>query len=196
MCTEYKKQIRGSVREMDREIRNMERAEQKSMAEARKMGKAGNNDTMKIYAKEIARTRTAKKRMIVMKSHLQGMELKVAGMKSQQTMMRSMKGVTNLMTRMNAQMRNPAMQKVIAEFQRASMEANMTSEIQDEMMDDAFGMDLDEGDVENEVTKITDEIMLELQGGLGQLPAGQVGQAQATAAPQQDDLQARLNALG
>ena len=58
----WRRELRKEQRAMDREISKLEQMERKSRDECRKYGKEGRQDACKIVAREIVRTRAARKR--------------------------------------------------------------------------------------------------------------------------------------
>ena len=60
-------------------------------------------------------------------------------MKSQQAMAMAMHNVTRTMRTMNKQMNLPAMQKIMAEFERQGDIADMKQEMMEDAMEDAMG---------------------------------------------------------
>ena len=101
----YQRSIKKSIREMDRERTGLERQEKKLMADIKKEAKAGRNDSAKIMAKDLVRTRGYIKKMHKMKSHMEAISLRLTTMQSSQQMAHSMKGVTKIMGTMNKKVR-------------------------------------------------------------------------------------------
>ena len=115
---EYNRQIKRSVREIDRERTVLERQEKKLMGDIKKEAKAGRVDTAKIMAKDLVRTRGYIKKMFKMKSHMEAISLRLQTMQSSMQMAQCMKGVTKVMGKMNKKMNLPQIQKIMMEFEK------------------------------------------------------------------------------
>lgn len=152
----------------------------------------------KIMAKDLVRTRRHITKFYQMKTHLQGVSLKLQTLKSNQAMADAMKGATRAMMSMNQQMNMPQLQQIMREFERQSDQL----EQKQEMMEDAMDGALDEGDEDEEadelVSQVFDEIGIDLGEQFSAAPSATAASAQAEpepAAAETDDLEARLNAL-
>ena len=155
---EYQRSLKKSCREMDRERGVLERQEKKLMADIKKEAKAGRNDTARIMAKDLVRTRSYIKKMWKMKSHLEAVSLRLTTMQTSQNMAQTMKGVTKIMGRMNAKMNLPKIQEIMGEFEKQNEMMGMKEEMMGDAMDEAFADDEDEEEEE----KILGEIFAEL----------------------------------
>ncbi len=140
----YQRSIKKSIREMDRERSTLERQEKKLMGDIRKEAKAGRNDTAKIMAKDLVRTRAYIKKMYKMKSHMEAVSLRLQTMQSSAQMAQCMKGVTKVMGRMNKKMNLPQISKIMMEFEKQNETMGMKEEMMGDAMDDAFADDDDE----------------------------------------------------
>ena len=88
-----KREINKAVRELDRERANLEKQEQKLVADIKKYAKDGQMGPVKIMAKDLVRTRTYITKFIELRSHLNAVALKLQTVKSQEAMARAMKSV-------------------------------------------------------------------------------------------------------
>jgi len=84
--------------------------------------------------------------------------MKAQAMKSQVAMAGAMKGVGESMAAANKAIDMKSMNKQLMEFQKA----NMTMDIQEEMMDDALCDAFDADGVEEEADEITNQVLAEL----------------------------------
>ena len=85
---EYNRNIKRSIREMDRERTQLERQEKKLMTDIKKEAKEGRVDSAKIMAKDLVRTRNYIKKMYKMKSHMEAVSLRLQTMQSSAQMVR------------------------------------------------------------------------------------------------------------
>ena len=135
---EYQRSMKKSIREMDRERTGLERREKKLMTDIKKEAKAGRNDSAKIMARDLVRTRGYIKKMYKMKSHMEAISLRLTTMQSTQQMAQAMKGVTKVMGKMNAKMNIPQIQSIMMEFEKQNEVMGMKEEMMDDAMDDAI----------------------------------------------------------
>jgi len=70
LAKQWKREIAKQERHMDRDIANVKRAEQRSVAECKALAKKGRMGAVKILAKEIANTRKTIERMYTAKAQL------------------------------------------------------------------------------------------------------------------------------
>ena len=82
--------------ELDRERTSLERQQKKTMNDLKKSAKEGQLDAAKIMAKDIVRTKRYVKKMIMMKTQIQAVSLKIQTLKSTNSMAKAMKGVTKV----------------------------------------------------------------------------------------------------
>ena len=169
---------------MDRERTNLERQEKKLMDNIKKEAKAGRNDTAKIMAKDLVRTRNYIKKMWKMKSHLEAVSLRLTTMQTSQSMAETMKGVSKIMGKMNAKMNLPKIQEIMAEFEKQNEMMGMKEEMMNDAMDDAFQDDDDEDEEEEVLSKIFAELGVAAMSGVSEVPTEQVSAPTQAVAPQ------------
>ena len=158
MLRENQRMLNRAMRDMDRERQRLESQEKKVVVDIKKQAKAGQMDSVKVMAKDLVRTRQNIKKFMMMKANLQGVSLKIATMKGQQSMATAMKGVTKAMGKMNKQMNLPALQKTMMEFEREMEKMDMKSEMMDEAMEDA----MDDGDTEADTDALVQQVLAEI----------------------------------
>jgi len=188
----HKREIDRAIRDLDRERTKLQMNEKKIIAEIRKAAQSNQQGAAKIMAKDLVRTRRHVTKFYQMKTHLQGVSLKLQTLKSNQAMADAMAGATRAMMSMNAQMNMPQLQAIMRQFE---MQSEMLEQKQ-EMMEDAMDSALDDGDEDEEadelVQQVFDEIGIDVGSDMAAVPQG------AGAAEQGDetsDLEARLAAL-
>merc|ERR1719323_31499 len=165
------------------------------------MAKQGQMDAVKIMAKDLVRTRRYVKKFMLMRANIQAVSLKIQTLKSQAAMANAMKGVTKAMGNMNKQMKLPEIQKIMMEFEKQS-------EMMEDAIDDVMGDEEDEEESDAIVAQVLDELGLQLNDKLGDVPiatgslapagTSKAKQAVAAGGPTDDDdadLQARLDDL-
>lgn len=162
-------------------------------------------DSVKIMAKDLVRTRRYIKKFVLMKANIQAISLKVQTLKSQNSMAMAMKGVTRALQSMNRQMNLPQIQRIMQEFEKQSDMMDMKEDMMNEVIDDAMGDEEEEEETDAVVKQVLDELGVQLNNQLSDLPspgeslsAGAAASKQpaATALTDADaDLQARLDNL-
>merc|ERR1711874_337273 len=131
-------------------------------------------------------------------------------LKSQSAMANAMKGVTKAMGSMNKQMKLPEIQKIMMEFEKQSEIMDMKGEMMEDAIDDVMGDEDEEEESDAIVAQVLDELGLQLNDKLGDMPvatgplapaAANKNKPQAVAAgggaadDDDADLQARLDDL-
>ncbi|EER07635.1 Charged multivesicular body protein 2A, putative [Perkinsus marinus ATCC 50983] len=173
-----KRMINRAVRELDRERMGLQRNEQKLITDIKQAAKKNQMGPVKIMAKDLVRTRRYESKFMEMKSHLQGVSLRMQTVKSTEAMARSMKGCTQAMARMNKQLNLPQLQKIMQEFQEETEKMGLTEEVMGDTIDDVLGEVGDEEEEEAIVGQVLEEIGVDMNEVLANapgsaLPAGQ-----------------------
>uniref|UniRef100_A0A1B6KZ58 Charged multivesicular body protein 2a n=1 Tax=Graphocephala atropunctata TaxID=36148 RepID=A0A1B6KZ58_9HEMI len=212
MLRKNQRALNKAIRDLDRERQRMEQQEKKIIADIKKMAKEGQMDAVKIMARDLVRTRRYEKKFMMMKANIQAVSLKIQTLRSQNAMAQAMKGVTKAMQNMNRQLNLPQIQRILQEFEKQSEMMDMKEEIMNDAIDDAMEDEGDEEESDAVVLQVLDELGLQLNDQLSNLPqasaslsvaGGKVPVAAAAGggggtAPVSDadaDLQARLDNL-
>ncbi|EDQ90236.1 uncharacterized protein MONBRDRAFT_20615, partial [Monosiga brevicollis MX1] len=170
LLRENQRMLKKAMRELDRERTALERQEAKTLIDIKKAAKAGQVEASKIMAKDVVRTRRYVKKMIMMKTQIQAVSLKIQTLKSTNSMAQAMKGVTKAMGRMNAQMNLPGLQQIMMEFEKQSEMMDMKQEIMDDTVDEVLGDEEDDEESEQLVNQVLDELGLNLTGEMASAP--------------------------
>merc|ERR1712061_599592 len=134
------------------------------------MAKQGQMDAVKVMAKDLVRTRKQCKKFMLMRANIQAVSLKIQTLKSQNAMAQAMKGVTKAMGNMNKHMKLPEIQKIMMEFEKQSEIMDMKGEMMVDAIDDAMGDEEDEEESDAIVNQVLDELGLQLNDKLGDVP--------------------------
>lgn len=185
---ENKRAIDRAIRDLEREKGRMEQQEVKLVNDIRKNARANQMDSVKIMAKDLVRTKSQIKKFNIMKANLQAISLKTATLKSQSSMASAMRGVTQGLVRMNRQMNLPQIQRIIQEFQKQTDMVDMKEEMINDVMDDVFEEDTDEQESDQIVNKVLDELGIEFNETLSNLP-GTTGKTATASKTQTQDKQ-------
>jgi len=109
-------------------------------------------------------------------------------------------GVTIALRGMNQQMKLPQVKRILMEFEKQLQMMDLKEEMLNEAMDSSMGMEDPDAESDELVTQVLDELGLQLQHQLPELPGSQHGHKKEVPAdvPENgfdDELQARLNNL-
>lgn len=165
-----KRMINRSIRELDRERNNLVAQEKKIIADIKAAAKNNQMSSVKIMAKDLVRTRKYQSKFYEMKSHLQGVQLRMQTIKSTEAMARSMAGATKAMTALSKQLNIPGLTQILQEFQQETEKLGITQEVMGDTIDDVLG---DVGDLEQEelvVAQVLDEIGIDANSLLAEAP--------------------------
>jgi charged multivesicular body protein 2A len=182
----HQRALEKTQRELDRERVKLENQEKKLVADIKKSAKNGQMGPLKIQAKDLVRTRryvghiTAQvlanvcvcryiQKFYQMRTQLQAISLRIQTVRSNEQMMQSMKGATQLLGSMNRQMNLPALQRIAMEFERENDIMDQRQEMMDDAIDDVTGLE-DEEEEEEVVNQVLDEIGVDLNQVVSLLP--------------------------
>lgn len=101
-----------------------------------------------------------------MRTQLQAISLRIQTVRSNEQMMQSMKGATQLLGSMNRQMNLPALQRIAMEFEKENDIMDQRQEMMDDAIDDVTGLE-DEEEGEEVVQQVLDEIGVDLGQAVG-----------------------------
>ena len=93
---------------------------------------------------------------------MEGTDLILQTVRSNEQMMQSMKGATSLLGSMNRQMNLPALQRIAMEFEKENDIMDQRQDMMDDAIDDVTGLEADEEEGEEVVNKVLDEIGVDL----------------------------------
>jgi len=207
MLRQNQRALNRAMRDMDRERAQLENQEKRIIADIKKMAQKGEMDAVKIMAKDLVRTRRYVKKFMMMRANIQAVALKIQTLKSQDAMAQAMKGVTKAMISMNKQLKLPQIQKIMQEFEKQSEIMDMKEEMMSDAIDDAMADEGDEEESEQIVTKVLDELGIQMTDEMSKLPAAtgslnpaaaakaKKAQAEGGLADADADLEARLENL-
>lgn len=179
-----KRMINKSIRELERERNNLVSQEKKIIVDIKNAAKNNQLNAVKIMAKDLVRTRKYQSKFYEMKSHLQGVQLRMQTIKSTEAMARSMAGATKAMTALSKQLDLPGLTQILQEFQQETEKLGITQEVMGDTIDEVMG---EVGDIEQEemvVNQVLDEIGIDSNALLAQAPSNKMP-ASAQAAGQQ-----------
>ncbi|KAL7525866.1 hypothetical protein ACHAXR_003429 [Thalassiosira sp. AJA248-18] len=207
---ETKSTVRSNQRQMDRDIRDLDRQEklllQQIKARAKTPGVNPQTDSaLKAQARQLVQLRKQKEKLYETKAQLSSVGMQATAMASQVSAITAVGSVTAALSTANDVMDAKKMSQTMAEFSRQ----NETSKMKEEMLNDALADAFDESDVEEEADNVTNQVLAELGVEMDSKMAGldapskvpPSGQQVATSEEEEalmdalPDLRARLDAL-
>eukprot|EP00486_Rosalina_sp_Unknown_P005299 CAMPEP_0201571250 /NCGR_PEP_ID=MMETSP0190_2-20130828/13929_1 /ASSEMBLY_ACC=CAM_ASM_000263 /TAXON_ID=37353 /ORGANISM="Rosalina sp." /LENGTH=215 /DNA_ID=CAMNT_0047995691 /DNA_START=18 /DNA_END=665 /DNA_ORIENTATION=- len=195
---EQKYDNKRSIRQLERELNKIKREEKKNQIEMKRLAKQGQNQSVRVLAKDIVRMRQTQANFIKMKCELTSLSHQLDTVQANKQLMDSMKNISNIMPMINNQIKLPELQTVIRKFDEEHMKSEIKQEMMDDMMDSALDHD---SDAEDElIDKVMAEIGIEIDSNLQNVPNKQLKDKQDEIANENEDkadkdLQNRLDAL-
>ncbi|KAJ3093409.1 Charged multivesicular body protein 2A [Phlyctochytrium bullatum] len=126
-------------------------------------------------AKDLVRTRRYIQKFYQMKTQLQAVGLRIQTMRSNQSMADAMKGATKAMRMMNKNVNMPEITKIMMQFERESEMMDMKEEMMTDAIDDVMDEEADAEEEENIVNQVLDEIGIDLNQSLVDVPTTKIG---------------------
>ncbi|XP_020775282.1 charged multivesicular body protein 3 [Boleophthalmus pectinirostris] len=205
MVNEWSGKIRKEMRVIDRQIRDIQREQEKVKRSIKEAAKKGEKDVCIILAKEIIQSKRAVTKLYASKAHMNSVQL---SMKNQLALVRvsgSLQKSTEVMKAMQSLIKVPEIQATMRELSKEMLKAGII----EEMLEDTFESMEDGEDMEEAAEEEVDKILFEITAGalgkapskvtdeLPEMPAG-AGAAAASDAESEEDIeemQSRLAAL-
>ena len=194
-------------RDLDREIRELDRQEQQVKQELKQRAKKAssqNDPTLKVLAKQLVQVRQQRDKLFTARSQVGAMGMHATTMASQVAAVSAIGTVTGSLKVANSQMDMKETMKIMNQFQMENEKMAAKEELMDDVLADAFDTD----EIEEEADALTSQVLAELgvemdakMVGLSApsaRPAGEEALSQAEQAALDDalpDLKARLDAL-
>lgn len=204
MVNEWSGKIRKEMRVIDRQIRDIQREEEKVKRSIKDAAKKGQKDVCIVLAKEMIHSKRAVTKLYASKAHMNSVQL---SMKNQLALLRisgSLQKSTEVMKAMQSLIKVPEIQATMRDLSKEMMKAGII----EEMLEDTFESMEDGEDMEEEAEAEVDKILFEITAGaLGKAPNKVTDElpamepAGATAASDEDSeedietMQSRLAAL-
>lgn len=163
--------LERTQRELKREKQKLEKQEKQLITDIKKSAKSGNTSAAKIQAKDLIRTRKYVEKFNMMSTQLQAISLRIQTVRSNEQMTASMKDATKVLGGMNKSMNLPQLAKIAMEFEKQNDIMDQRQEMMDDAIDDAMGEDeLDEEEADEIVSKVLDEIGVDLNQAMNNTP--------------------------
>ncbi|KAG7510350.1 charged multivesicular body protein 3 [Solea senegalensis] len=204
LVQEWSSKIRKETRVIDRQIRDIQREEEKVKRSIKDAAKKGQKDVCVILAKEMIQSKRAITKLYASKAHMNSVLL---SMRNQLAVLRvagALEKSTEVMKAMQNLVKVPEIQATMRELSKEMMKAGII----EEMLEDTFESMEDGEEMEEAAEAEVDKILFEITAGaLGKAPSKvndalpEVEPAGATAASDEEseedieEMQSRLAAL-
>ncbi|CAK6450351.1 unnamed protein product [Pipistrellus nathusii] len=168
MVNEWSLKIRKEMRVVDRQIRDIQREEEKVKHSVKDAAKKGQKDVCVVLAKEMIRSRKAVSKLYASKAHMNSV---LMGMKNQLAVLRvagSLQKSTEVMKAMQTLVKIPEIQATMRELSKEMTKAGII----EEMLEDTFESIEDQEEMEEAAEMGIDKILFEITAGaLGKAPS-------------------------
>ncbi|KAK6622355.1 Charged multivesicular body protein 3 [Polyplax serrata] len=168
MVTEWTHKLRKEGYALDRQVRGIQREEEKIKRSLKDAAKKGDKDVCTILAKEVIRARKAINKIQTTKAHINSVQLQMKNQLATLRVAGSLSKSTEVMNAMQNLLRLSDVSDTMRELSREMMKAGII----EEMLEETFeGME-DQDELEEEAQEQVDRILWEVtQGTLGKAPA-------------------------
>ncbi|KAM8940341.1 charged multivesicular body protein 3 [Pelodytes ibericus] len=168
LVNEWSLKIRKEMRVIDRQIRDIQREEEKVKRSIKDTAKKGNREACVILAKEVVHSKKAVSKLYASKAQMNSV---LMSMKNQLAVLRvsgSLQKSTEVMKAMQNLVKIPEIQATMRELSKEMMKAGII----EEMLEDTFeGME-DQDEMEEQAEMEVDKILFEITAGaLGKAPS-------------------------
>lgn len=167
LVREWSAKMRKEGRTLDRQIRSIQREEEKIKQSLKIAAKKNEVDVCKVLAKEIVQARKAVNRIYTAKANIKSCEM---NMKNQAAMLRvsgAMEKSSEVMKAMQALIKIPEIQQTMQEMSKEMMKAGLI----EEMMEDTFESLEDQEELDEAAQEEIDKVLQDITAGvLGKAP--------------------------
>lgn len=187
---DYQKELRHSMRSMDREDLKAASQEKTLLAGIVKLAKEQRVDLCKTKAKELVRLRGHRQRIMTMKGHMATLQQQLSTVGSAQVMQDTMAKTTQLLKTLNCRMDAKAVHRMLLEYERQSSSFADGQQVLEENLDLMFELDDEQTSTDQAVAGVFQELGLELE-----MVMSKAGRDVSMHPPSVEDLESRLQNL-
>lgn len=163
---DYQRDLRHSVRSMEREDIKAASQERALLASISKHAKEQRLDLCKAKAKELVRLREHRHRIVTMKGHMATLQHQLSTVQSAKVMQETMAKTTTLLRSLNTRLDAKAIYKMLMEFEKQSTNFSDGQEIVEGTLDDIFEADNEQATTDQAVAGVFQELGLEMEMNL------------------------------
>lgn len=170
---ETKQTVRSNQRQMDRDIRDLDRQEKLLLQQIKQRAKTpgvnpATDSALKAQARQLVQLRKQKEKLYETKAQLSSVGMQATAMASQVSAITAVGSVTAALSTANTAMDAKKMSQTMMEFSKQ----NETAKVKEELLNDALADAFDESDVEEEADNVTNQVLAELGVELDSKMAG------------------------
>ncbi|XP_050071061.1 charged multivesicular body protein 3 [Anopheles maculipalpis] len=177
MVQEWSSKLRKESFALDRQIRSIQREEDKIKRSLKEAAKKNDKEVCTILAKELIRSRKAINKIYTSKAHINSVQLQMKNQMATVRVAGSLAKSTEVMQAMQALVKLPEVAGTMREMSKEMMKAGIIEEMIDETMESL-----------EDVEEMEEEAQKEIDNVLWEITAGKLGEAPATplATPSKD----------
>ncbi|CAM9496093.1 unnamed protein product [Ectocarpus sp. 12 AP-2014] len=197
-----KRAVRSGERDLDKEIRNLDRSEKSLVAEIKKTAKGGNQGATRTLAKQLVQLRAQKEKLYSARAKLAGVGNAATTAATSASLAGVMGNVAGVMKKVNEAVSTEETAKIMQQFAVENEKMNMSEEMMDDALIDAFDGEGVEEEADGVVGQVLAELGLEMDGKMVDAPTNTpTGVARPSAAEETkldaktEELLAQLGAL-
>ncbi|XP_039287599.1 charged multivesicular body protein 3 [Nilaparvata lugens] len=165
---EWCHKIRKEGYQLDRQIRAIQREEEKVKRSLKEAAKKGDKSVCIVLAKEVVRARKAINKIYTSKAHLNSIQMQMKNQLATLRVAGSLQKSTEVMQAMQRLIKVPEVAATMREMSKEMMRAGII----EEMLEDTMSSIEDPEEMEEEAQEEVDKVLWELTAGaLGQAPA-------------------------
>ncbi|KFB36136.1 hypothetical protein ZHAS_00003210 [Anopheles sinensis] len=168
MVQEWSSKLRKESYALDRQIRSIQREEEKIKRSLKEAAKKNEKEVCTILAKELIRSRKATNKIYTSKAHINSVQLQMKNQLATVRVAGSLAKSTEVMQAMQALVKLPEVAAAMREMSKEMMKAGIIEEMIDETMESLEDVE----EMEEEAQKEIDNVLWEITAGkLGEAPA-------------------------
>uniref|UniRef100_A0A646QEP6 Charged multivesicular body protein 3 n=1 Tax=Hemiscolopendra marginata TaxID=943146 RepID=A0A646QEP6_9MYRI len=165
---EWSSKLRKECRQLDRQIRGIQREEEKVKRSLKEAAKKGDREVCVILAKEVIRARKAISKIHSSKAQINSVVLSMKNQLATVRLAGTLQKSTEVMKSMQSLVKVPEVAHTMQELSKEMMRAGII----EEMLDDTLSVMEDQDELEEEAQEEVDKILWEVTAGqLGKAPA-------------------------
>eukprot|EP01023_Acetabularia_acetabulum_P033701 TRINITY_DN31569_c0_g1_i1.p1 TRINITY_DN31569_c0_g1~~TRINITY_DN31569_c0_g1_i1.p1 ORF type:complete len:210 (-),score=57.64 TRINITY_DN31569_c0_g1_i1:152-781(-) len=189
------RQIRGNVRDLDKEIQKLKQEESKLILDIKRAARNGDQTMAKVLAKSLIKLRASTTKMYNAKAQLTGVSHNLTTAVAQQGVSKAFAQSSQAMGAMGKLMDPVKMGKQMQQFSVQNEKMAMAQEMFDDTLDDALDTDETEEESVDIMNQVLDEIGIDVSAKMSAAPNKRVAVQQQEEQEAQDDLTERLAKL-
>lgn len=166
---EWIRTLHREERQLEVQVNKIQREQQRVKISMKQAAKKEDSAALRILALELVRSKKAVSRLLAAKATMKSVSMELQHQMAQAKMAKSMAQSAEVMHCMNQLVKIPEVQANMRVLSKEMSKAGVIEEMMNDAVDSALDKDISDGDLEEEVQKVVDEVVTE------QMKAGRVG---------------------